>query len=486
MLALLIALLVLLCAALALGWWRASRRWSRASRSRNRRAQRGEAEARALLEDEGYEVLEAATGDAALAAAARAEVELVLQDMNFSRSTGGEEGLDLLRRLRAARPELPVVLLTAWGSIPLAVAGMRAGAVDFLTKPWENDVLASTVATALGLARARREVARDANGRREALALRGDFSAILGEAPQLVALLELAARVAPSEASVLITGESGTGKELLAEAIHTNSGRRGGPFVQVNVGGLPTQLFESELFGHVRGAFTDARSDRKGRFELAHGGTIFLDEIGELEPAAQVKLLRVLQDRSFEPLGSSATRRVDVRVVSATNRDLGELIAAGSFREDLFYRLNLITLHLPPLRERRGDIELLARAFLASAAATHGRPGLALSAGALAALAARRWPGNIRELRQTIERAAIVAPDDLLTASDLLPGAGGSTAMASAAGRLQSLERTAIERALTAHRGNLTRVAAELGITRQALYRRMEKHGLERADEPPG
>lgn len=441
---------------------------------------------RLLLRQHGHDVLEAATADEALAAAARPDVELVLQDMNFSRSTGGEEGLELLRRLRAARPELPVVLLTAWGSIPLAVAGMRAGAADFLTKPWQNDLLASTVATALGLARARREAARDANGRREALAARGDFGAILGEDPQLVALLELAARVAPSDASVLITGESGTGKELLAEAIHNNSGRRARPFVQVNVGGLPTQLFESELFGHVRGAFTDARSDRKGRFELAHGGTIFLDEIGELEPAAQVKLLRVLQDRSFEPLGSSATRRVDVRVVSATNRDLGELIAAGGFREDLFYRLNLITLHLPPLRERRGDIELLARAFLASAAATHGRPGLALAADALAALAARRWPGNIRELRQTIERAAIVAPADLLTANDLLPEAGGAAGAAPATGRLESLERTAIEQALAAHRGNLTRVAAELGITRQALYRRLEKHGLERTEEPPG
>jgi DNA-binding NtrC family response regulator len=439
---------------------------------------------RLLLRQRGYAVVEAANPDEALANAGDPEVELVLQDMNFSRSTGGEEGLELLRRLRASRPDLPVVLLTAWGSIPLAVAGMRAGAADFLTKPWENELLATTVATALGLARARQEVARDANGRREALAARGDFAAILGEDPKLVALLELAARVAPSDASVLVTGESGTGKELLAQAIHANSGRRDRPFVQVNVGGLPTQLFESELFGHVRGAFTDARADRKGRFELAHGGTIFLDEIGELEPAAQVKLLRVLQDRSFEPLGSSATRRVDVRVVSATNRDLGELIAAGGFREDLYYRLNLITLHLPPLRERRGDIELLARAFLASAAAAHSRPGLALSPGALAALAARRWPGNIRELRQTIERAAIVAPEDLLTANDLAAEPGGPVPALSAAGRLESLERAAIERALTLHRNNLTRVAAELGITRQALYRRLEKHGLARAGDP--
>ncbi len=219
---------------------------------------------------------------------------------------------------------------------------------------------------------------------------------------------------------------------------------------------------------------------------MAHGGTIFLDEIGELEPAAQVKLLRVLQDRSFEPLGSSTTRRVDVRVVSATNRDLGELIAAGGFREDLYYRLNLITLHLPPLRDRRADIELLARAFLASAARAPGRPGPGPSQAALALLAARRWPGNIRELRQTIERAAILAAHDLLTASDLLPEAEGPPGAGPAAGRLETLERTAIERALAAHRGNLTRVAAELGISRQALYRRLERHGLERAEEPPG
>ena len=434
---------------------------------------------RLLLGQRGHEVVEAASADEALAAAMRPEVDLVIQDMNFSRETSGAEGLELLHRLRDGRPDLPVLLLTAWGSIPLAVAGMRAGAADFLTKPWENDVLAATVETALGLAEARRDVARESSGRREALSGRGDFSALVGEDPKFVALLELVARVAPSDASVLISGESGTGKELLAEAIHRNSRRRDRPFVKVNVGGLPTQLLESELFGHVRGAFTDARADRKGRFELARGGTIFLDEIGELELAAQVKLLRVLQDRSFEPLGSSVTRRSDVRVVSATNRILPELLADGRFREDLYYRLNLIPLHLPPLRERRGDIPLLANGFLAAAAEDQRRPELAFSRSALDWLAAQSWPGNVRQLRQTIERVALISDRDLLEAdrfAELADVAAAGTGEAGA--RLDEIERRAIERALELHPGNLTRVAKELGISRQALYRRLEKHGM--------
>ncbi|MEO8275680.1 MAG: sigma-54 dependent transcriptional regulator [Thermoanaerobaculia bacterium] len=443
---------------------------------------------RLLLRQRGYAVIEAATAAEALAGAARADVELVLQDMNFSRSTTGDEGLELLQRLRALRPALPVVLLTAWGSIPLAVAGMRAGAANFLTKPWENDALVATLETALGLAQARAAVAREASGRRDALAERGDFTALLGEDPAFVALLELVARVAPSDASVLITGESGTGKELLAEAIHANSPRRDRPFIKVNVGGLPTQLLESELFGHVRGAFTDARADRKGRFELAQGGTLFLDEIGDLEPAAQVKLLRVLQDRTFEALGSSVTRRADVRIVSATHRNLGEAIARGTFREDLYYRLNLITLHLPALRNRRGDIALLASAFLSGAARTFNRPGLVFAPDAIDWLSRQPWPGNLRQLRQAIERAALISTTEHLTAALLAappgdrPGGGGNGAtpgaIDSATGNLDALEREAIERSLASQRGNLTRVAAELGITRQALYRRLEKHGF--------
>jgi DNA-binding NtrC family response regulator len=434
---------------------------------------------RLALKRRGHRVVEAADPEAALAAAADSAVELVLQDMNFSRATSGDEGLALLGRLRVARPELPVVLMTAWGSIPLAVAGMRAGAADFLTKPWSNDGLVATVETALGLAAARRAVAAESSGRREALDARGEFTALAGEDPRVVAVLQLVARVAPTDASVLIAGESGTGKELVAEALHANSRRRSGPFVRVNAGGLPTPLFESELFGHVRGAFTDAKSDRKGRFELARGGTLFLDEIGELEPAAQVKLLRVLQERTFEPLGSSTPRTTDARVVSATNRDLAELVARGEFREDLYYRLNLITLRLPPLRERRGDVALLARRFLADVGRRHGRAGLELAPDAVEWLERQSWPGNVRQLAQSIERAVLVGSGDAVGASELAALADPEPPPAAAGPRrLDLLERTAIERSLAAHGGNVTRAAEELGITRQALYRRLGKHGF--------
>jgi DNA-binding NtrC family response regulator len=284
---------------------------------------------------------------------------------------------------------------------------------------------------------------------------------------------------------VLITGESGTGKELVAEAIHRNSKRRSGPFVKVNLGGIPSGLFESEMFGHVKGAFTDARTDRAGRFSVANGGTIFLDEVGELDPASQVKMLRVLQDRTFEVLGSSQTRSVDVRVVAATNRNLRDAVESGGFREDLLYRLNLIAIHLPPLRDRRGDIPLLARQFLHAVMAAHGREGLELGASAIDHLKAQEWPGNIRELRHNIERAVLVAPRPVLGAAefrevaameapgstrDPLPPVGSMT--------LDQIERAMIVKSLRHHAGNLTRVAESLGMSRPALYRRIEKHGI--------
>ncbi len=318
-----------------------------------------------LLKRHGHPTRAARSREEALAVLREAEVDLVLQDMNFSRATTGEEGLELLGRIRRLRPRLPVILITAWGSIALAVEGMKAGAADFVTKPWSNAQLLQAVETALSLAR--QGEAGDGKGApasRDELDRRFDFRGMIGAEPRFLKLLELIGRVAPTDASVLITGESGTGKELVAEAIHRNSRRKEGPFVKVNLGGISSTLFESEMFGHVKGAFTDARADRKGRFEIADRGTIFLDEIGEVDPAAQVKLLRVLQDRSYEALGSSLPRTVDVRVVSATNRDLAERVAAGAFREDLLYRLNLIALRLPALRERRGDVPLLARHFL--------------------------------------------------------------------------------------------------------------------------
>ncbi len=305
-------------------------------------------------------------------------------------------------------------------------------------------------------------------------------------------LLALIGRVAATDASILVTGESGTGKELVAEALHRNSRRRNGPFVKVNLGGISSTLFESEMFGHVRGAFTDARADRKGRFEVDDRGTIFLDEIGEIDPAAQVKLLRVLQDRSYEVLGSSLTRTVDVRVVAATNRDLGERVEKGEFREDLLYRLNLVTLRLPPLRERRGDIPLLARSFLAQCAKTYGRGPLTLSPRALDWLAAQDFPGNVRQLRQTIERAVLIQEGDRLEVEDLLalsaldgsegrPGFPGRQAALPRPGSmtLEEMERAMIVKCLRHYEGNVTRVAEALGLSRAALYRRFEKYGLE-------
>src|SRR5438046_3412767 len=314
-----------------------------------------------LLKQHGYRSISASTPDEALGLIRRERPSLVIQDMNFTRRTTGEEGLQLLGNLRSEEPALPGILIAAWASIALTVEGMKRGAADFITKPWSNANVVQSVETALGLA-AMRADASSGKSRAE-LDEEFDFSNIIGSNPKIMRILELIGRVAPTEASVLIMGESGTGKELIAEALHRNSRRRGAPFVKVNLGGISATLFESEMFGHVRGAFTDARQDRKGRFETADGGTIFLDEIGELDPASQVKMLRVLQDRAYEALGSSVPRTVDVRVVSATNRNLAEMATKGEFREDLLYRLNLIAVHLPPLRERGGDVPVLATRF---------------------------------------------------------------------------------------------------------------------------
>ncbi len=410
---------------------------------------------------------------------------LVLQDMNFSRRTSGDEGLELLRDIRDAHPLLPVVLITAWGSIDLAVAGMRAGAADFVTKPWSNSALLQTVQTTLRLTGAR--AVHDAvPPSREDLDASYDFDAIITEDPRMLRLLQLVGRVAPTDASVLVTGESGTGKELIADALHRNSGRRKAPFVKVNLGGISSTLFESEMFGHVRGAFTDARADRKGRFEMAGGGTIFLDEIGDLDAASQVKLLRVLQDRTYEVLGSSQQRTVDVRVVSATNKVLPELVRRGEFREDLLYRINLIAVHLPPLRERPADVALLTRRFVQALAQAQGREHLSVSPAALKWLQSLPWPGNIRQLKQWIERTALVTMGQVLDvddfratadmegrpvlAGDALPAVGSMT--------MEEIERAMILKSLRHHGGNVSRVAESLGFSRAALYRRLEKYGI--------
>jgi two-component system, NtrC family, response regulator len=440
-----------------------------------------------LLKQGGYRTHVVAGPDAAMAWLASAPCALVLQDMNFSRRTSGDEGLELLRRIREAHPLLPVVLITAWGSIDLAVAGMRAGAADFVTKPWSNAALLQTVRTTLRLAGA--GSSRDTptpTPTRDDLDASYDFDSIVTDDPRMLRLLQLVGRVAATDASVLVTGESGTGKELIADALHRNSSRRRAAFVKVNLGGISSSLFESEMFGHVRGAFTDARVDRKGRFEMADGGTIFLDEIGDLDPASQVKLLRVLQDRTYEVLGASQPRTVDVRVVAATNRPLAEMVKRGEFREDLLYRINLITVPLPALRERSGDIPLLARRFAQSTAQAQGREDLAVSAAALKWLQTLPWPGNIRQLRQWIERTALVTQahvldvDDFRAAADMegrtegvpdtLPAVGSMT--------MEEIERAMILKSVRHHGGNLSRVAESLGFSRAALYRRLEKYGI--------
>jgi DNA-binding NtrC family response regulator len=438
-----------------------------------------------LLRQQGYVAETAASPAEALVQAAKPECALVIQDMNFSRLTTGEEGMRLLADLKAARPEVPVILLTAWGSIALAVAGMKAGAADFVTKPWTNQQLLQSVRTALGLAGAREASEDGPVLPREELDARYDFGDVIGSDPRLLRILQIVGRVAATDASVLVTGESGTGKELIAEALHRNSRRRPGPFVKVNLGGISSTLFESEMFGHVRGAFTDARADRKGRFETAHGGTIFLDEIGELDAGSQVKLLRVLQDRTYEVLGSSQTRTVDVRVVSATNRSLAEMVARGTFREDLLYRINLITVHLPPLRERPDDIPVLASRFAQAVAHSYGRDDLALGPSAVAWLRRQPWPGNIRQLRHWIERAALIGRRPVIEAADFegiadmeprdtvretLPPVGAMT--------MDELEKAMIVKSLKHHGGNITRVAESLRLSRAALYRRLEKYGI--------
>jgi DNA-binding NtrC family response regulator len=437
-----------------------------------------------LLKQAGYAAHGVPSPEEALAWLERESCELVVQDMNFSRQTSGEEGLGLLSRIKARRPQLPVVLMTAWGSIGLAVEGMKAGASDFVTKPWTNQQLLQAVQTALGLAASHR-TQDERPPAREDLDARHDLGSLVGEDPRLLRVLQVVGRVAATEASVLVTGESGTGKELVAEALHRNSARRAGPFVKVNLGGVSSSLFESEMFGHVKGAFTDARQDRVGRFELAKGGTIVLDEIGELDAASQVKMLRVLQDRVYEVLGSSQPRTADVRVVCATNRNLAEMVQRGQFREDLLYRINLITVQLPPLRERRGDIPLLANRFLHTVGQFYGRDRLAVAPAALRWLQAAPWPGNVRQLRQAIERTVLVTSRDVLEVADLEAAAALETSAAPrdalpAVGSMtmDEIERAMIVKSLAHHAGNISRVAESLGMSRAALYRRLEKYGI--------
>lgn len=424
--------------------------------------------------------------------------DLVLMDMNYSLTTSGEEGIFLLRQVKVFCPDVPVILMTAWGSIQLAVEGMRAGAFDFITKPWNNMVLLKTVQTALDIKNdGAADPAPDGSSGGDGTSRRvtgdaryggyfGNGVEIVGKSKALQDVLEKVKRIARTNASVLITGESGTGKEMIAEAIHRESLRSGSPFVKVNLGGISQSLFESEMFGHKKGAFTDAFSDRTGRFQLGDKGTIFLDEIGDLDMNCQVKLLRVLQDQTFEVLGESRPRKVDVRVVCATNRDLKQMVAERTFREDLFYRISLIPLHLPPLRERVEDIPLLARYF-ADKMAGAGREGAVEFTGeAMAYLQRLPYPGNIRELKNLVERVILLSGKELLDKEDFRNAAGffaergegvfPNDSDTEPLGALERLEKAEVERALAEHGNNITKAARALGLSRAALYRRIEKY----------
>ncbi len=423
-----------------------------------------------LLKRNGYEVETAASPAEAITFVRGSRPDLVVMDMNYSRTTTGEEGLTLLKQIKVFHPDVPVILITAWGNIPLAVEGIRAGAFDFITKPWDNATLLGRIATALTLTS--KDIPSEGSSS-------FDRSAIIGRDPKLLSVLDTIERVATTNAPVLILGENGTGKELIAEAIHKNSLRKNGPMVKVNLGGLSQSLFESEMFGYRKGAFTGAVTDREGRFAAAEKGTIFLDEIGDLDINSQVKLLRVLQEHTYEPLGDTRTRRADVRVVCATNADLNAMLREGSFREDLYYRINLITVTLPPLRERPDDIPLLVDHLLKKVSKAAGRDIPKVTPEAMELLKKQPWPGNIRQLANIVERTLLVTPGDILDARDFqAQGLSPEINKNDNPGRLKSAEKTEIENALTESGGNLTRAAALLGITRQTLYRRMAKYGI--------
>jgi DNA-binding NtrC family response regulator len=431
-----------------------------------------------LLKHAGHQVVTATSPAGILAAVDKEDFDVVLMDLNYARdTTSGQEGLDLLSQLQGIDPSLPVVLMTAWGSVEGAVEAMRRGARDYVQKPWDNQRLVATLQTQIELGQALR---RSRRLELETSRLRAQgLPPLVAESRVMQPVLRLMERVAPSDANVLITGEHGTGKEVVARWLHAASRRAGKPFVAVNAGGVSEGVFESELFGHVKGAFTDARADRAGCFELAEGGTLFLDEIANMPLGQQAKLLRVLQTGEYHPVGSSRVRRANVRLLAATNVDVGREVAAGHFREDLLYRLNTVEIQLPPLRERREDLAPLTRQFTAALAARYGQPQRAFSPEAMRALGEHRWPGNVRELEHVVERAlllageAVVGPGDL----NLQPGRSNGDAHLEQM-TLEEVERHLIQRALTRSAGQISGAAKALGLSRSALYRRLQHFGI--------
>jgi len=430
-----------------------------------------------LLKPQGYKVDAVRSPELAREALASATYDAVLIDLNYTRdTTSGQEGLDLLTEIVSLDSTLPVIVMTAWGNVGLAVEAMRRGARDFIQKPWENERLITILRTQVELHRALQHAERlaaenrllNAQGRPEFIA----------SAPAMSSVLETITRIAPSDANVLVTGEHGTGKEVVARTIHALSLRASRPLIAVNTGGLAEGVFESEVFGHVKGAFTDARTDRIGRFELADGGTIFLDEIGNVPMRQQAKLLRVIESGEIERVGSSRGKHVDVRVISATNADLQAAAQKGEFREDLLFRLNTVEIHLPALRERREDIPVLAMHFLANYASRYRRQVQGLDPAALQVLLQYAWPGNVRELEHMMERAVLMCRGEQLQPADLGIGAQRPATQNLEELSLESVESILIRKALQRFQGNVSQAAEALGLSRGALYRRMEKYGL--------
>jgi len=431
---------------------------------------------RLLLKSEAYQIDTADSPAGVLKAVQRREHDAVLIDLNYARdTTSGDEGLELLARLRAIDDQLPVVVMTAWGSVGLAVEAMRRGAGDFLEKPWDNERVLSILRTQVELGRMLRRTTRlEAQTRLQA----NGQSPLIAQSAVMAPVLDVIARVGPSDANVLITGENGTGKGLVARALHAASNRASRPMVTINAGGVSEGVFESELFGHIKGAFTDARQDRIGRFEMADGSSLFLDEIANVPLGQQQKLLRVLERGEFERLGSSTTRKADVRLISATNADIDAEVAAGRFRQDLLFRLNTVEVRLPPLRERGQDIPALAEHFRANHAARYRKPLVGFDSAALHALTHYSWPGNVRELDHAVERAVLMAQSDRIRAADLalrpsLDAAGRLDDMS-----LEDVETFLIKKALARH-GSVAQAARALGLSRSALYRRLERYGLQ-------
>ncbi len=432
---------------------------------------------RLLLKGEGYDTASASSPAAVLTALEAREFDAVLIDLNYTRdTTSGQEGLDLLSRIHSIDSTLPVVVMTAWGSVQIAVEAMRRGARDFVQKPWDNARLIAILRTQIELQRALRE-SRRLEAENRVLRAEGGPT-LIAEAPSMRPVVELISRIGPSDANVLITGEHGAGKEVVARALHVLSPRNGRNMVTVNAGGLSEGLFESELFGHVKGAFTDAKSDRVGRFELADGGTLFLDEIANVPLNLQAKLLRVLETRELERVGSSKTIRVDVRVLSATNADLRTEVSAGRFREDLLFRINTIEIHIPPLRERREDVLLLAMHFLHRYAQRYRKDVRGFDEAARQALLEHPWPGNVRELDHTVERAVLLAQEDPVRSSHLGLRPARETGPKLEELSLEEVERVLIQKALSRYGGNVSQAALALGLSRSGLYRRLQKYGL--------